>query len=59
MSNKDVKQSLEKDVTSDKAAAETSYITGSNSGSVTISVEEYDSLKSKISDYENAKKKIS
>ena len=59
MSNKDVKQSLEKDVTSDKSADETSYITGSNSGSVTISVEEYDSLKSKISDYENAKKNIS
>ena len=59
MSNKDVKQSLEKDVTSDKSADETSYITGSNSGSVTISVEEYDSLKSKISDYEKAKKNIS
>lgn len=59
MSNKDVKQSLEKDVTSDKSADETSYITGSNSGNVTISVEEYDSLKSKISDYENAKKNIS
>ena len=59
MSNKDVKQSLEKDVTSDKSADETSYITGSNSGSVTISVEEYDCLKSKISDYENAKKNIS
>lgn len=59
MSNKDVKQSPEKDVTSENSAEETSYITGGNSGSVTISVEEYDSLKSKVSDYENSKKNIS